>query len=132
MAKMEVEVRLFNSLTRYARKRNPLRLLNQLLAALTSDLFLPYRASRLMPLMESGGTLPVSRAVRPSTVGTSDSRAIAVPWSGKLTAGVTASPSKRRRTRRKKNKELFCPYSGLVPAIRIDPAVRKYCECWCR
>ena len=39
-------------------KRNPLRLLNQLLAALTSDLFAPFRASRLMPLTEPGGTLP--------------------------------------------------------------------------
>lgn len=39
-------------------RRNPLRLLNQLLWALASDVFSPYRASRLMPLTESGGTLP--------------------------------------------------------------------------
>ncbi len=39
-------------------RRNPLRLLNQLLFTLTSDLFAPYRASRLMPLIEPGGTLP--------------------------------------------------------------------------
>ncbi len=39
-------------------KRNPLRLLNQLLWVLANDHFAPFKASRLMPLMESGGTLP--------------------------------------------------------------------------
>lgn len=39
-------------------ERNPLRLLNQLLWVLANDHFAPFKASRLMPLMESGGTLP--------------------------------------------------------------------------
>ncbi len=39
------------------RRRNPLRLLQQLLRALSDEAFAPYR-SRLAPLAESGGTLP--------------------------------------------------------------------------
>ena len=38
--------------------RNPIRLLKQLLWTLTDRTFLPYRAARLAPLAESGGTLP--------------------------------------------------------------------------
>lgn len=38
--------------------RNPLRLLNQLLWVLSNDHFAPFRASRLIPQTESGGTLP--------------------------------------------------------------------------
>ncbi|MEM9554781.1 MAG: GreA/GreB family elongation factor [Acidobacteriota bacterium] len=39
-------------------ERNPVRLMNQLLFAITADEFAPYRAARLAPLLESGGTLP--------------------------------------------------------------------------
>lgn len=39
-------------------QRNALRLMRQLLTAMTSDAFSPYRAARLVPLTESGGTLP--------------------------------------------------------------------------
>ncbi len=38
--------------------RNPIRLLKQFLFAYGSDEFSPYRASRLVPLVESGGTMP--------------------------------------------------------------------------
>ena len=38
--------------------RNPLRLMQQLLTALASDEFAPYRAARLKPLADSGNTLP--------------------------------------------------------------------------
>ncbi|MCG8456087.1 MAG: GreA/GreB family elongation factor [Holophagales bacterium] len=38
--------------------RNPLRLLQQLLFALSNQDFAPFRAARLVPLAESGGTLP--------------------------------------------------------------------------
>ena len=46
------------------------------------------------------GIAPVSRALRPSTVGISASVARGVPWSGKSTANGAGSPSKRTRTRR--------------------------------
>lgn len=39
-------------------KRNPLRLMQQLLFANTHEDFAPFRAARLAPLLESGGTLP--------------------------------------------------------------------------
>lgn len=39
-------------------ERNPVRLMNQLLFAMTADELAPYRAARLAPLLESGGTLP--------------------------------------------------------------------------
>jgi transcription elongation GreA/GreB family factor len=39
-------------------QRNPIRLLKQLLFALSNDDFAPYRAARLIPLGDSGGTLP--------------------------------------------------------------------------
>lgn len=39
-------------------ERNPLRFLNQLLWVLANDHFAPFKASRLMPLTESGSTLP--------------------------------------------------------------------------
>ena len=39
-------------------KRNPTRLLQQILFALTHQDFAPYRAARLVPLAESGGTIP--------------------------------------------------------------------------
>ncbi len=38
--------------------RNPLRLAQQLLVALSSDEFAPYRAARLKPLSDAGSTLP--------------------------------------------------------------------------
>lgn len=38
--------------------RNPLRLMKQLLFAMTHEAFSPYRAARLAPLFETGGTLP--------------------------------------------------------------------------
>jgi transcription elongation GreA/GreB family factor len=38
--------------------RNPLRLAQQLLSALSSDEFAPYRAARLKPLCDGGGSLP--------------------------------------------------------------------------
>ncbi|MEM9293694.1 MAG: GreA/GreB family elongation factor [Acidobacteriota bacterium] len=40
------------------RQHNPLRLLKQLLTALQDEAFASYRASRLVPLLESGGTAP--------------------------------------------------------------------------
>ncbi|MDY7092513.1 MAG: GreA/GreB family elongation factor [Acidobacteriota bacterium] len=40
------------------RQRNPLRFLKQLLISLQDDNFASYRAARLMPLFESGGTVP--------------------------------------------------------------------------
>ncbi len=39
--------------------RNPIRLLKQIMWALADDAFLPFRAARLVPLAESGGTLPL-------------------------------------------------------------------------
>ncbi len=38
--------------------KSPLRLLSQLLSSLQDDRFAPYRASRMVPLFESGGTVP--------------------------------------------------------------------------
>ncbi len=40
-------------------KRNPIRLLRQLLSTLADDAFSNYRAARLVPLVDSGGTLPL-------------------------------------------------------------------------
>ncbi len=40
-------------------KRNPIRLLRQLLSTLADDVFSNYRAARLVPLVDSGGTLPL-------------------------------------------------------------------------
>ena len=39
--------------------RNPIRLLKQIMWALADDAFAPFRAARLVPLAESGGTLPL-------------------------------------------------------------------------
>ena len=39
-------------------QRNPIRLLRQLLRAMNDDTFGPYRAARLEPMLDSGGTLP--------------------------------------------------------------------------
>ncbi|MEM8930393.1 MAG: GreA/GreB family elongation factor [Acidobacteriota bacterium] len=38
--------------------RNPLRLMKQLMFAMTHEAFAPFRAARLVPMVESGGTLP--------------------------------------------------------------------------
>lgn len=40
------------------RQKNPLRFLKQLLSSLQDEVFASYRAARLVPLMESGGTAP--------------------------------------------------------------------------
>lgn len=40
------------------RDHSPLRFLQELVGSLTSDPFAPYRAARIQPLCESGGTLP--------------------------------------------------------------------------
>ena len=40
-------------------ERNPIRLLKQLLWALADDAFASFRAARLVPLVDSGGTLPL-------------------------------------------------------------------------
>ena len=40
-------------------ERNPIRLLKQIMWALADDAFAPFRAARLVPLAESGGTLPL-------------------------------------------------------------------------
>ncbi len=39
-------------------ERNPIRMLKQIMWALADDTFAPFRAARLVPLAESGGTLP--------------------------------------------------------------------------
>jgi len=40
------------------RERSPLRFMKQLLVCLQDEVFAPFRASRMVPLVESGGTLP--------------------------------------------------------------------------